>query len=237
MQTDAPPPSLAAKLPILVIAVVAVVGFFTLRDYITFDALAENREKLMAYRDANYLLATVAFITGYALFVAFSLPGAIVLTLAGGFLFGLFPGVAYNVIAATIGACGIFLAARSGFGARLSQRMAEGGGAAARLQAALRDNEWSMLFIMRLVPVVPFFLANLIPAFTGTRLARFAISTFIGIIPGALVFTSVGSGLGDVFARGGAPDLSILWAPQIIGPIIGLIALSALPVVLKRRAP
>lgn len=230
-------PSLATKLPILLIVAVAIIGAFTLRDHITFDALAQNRARLLAIRDANYPLAVAGFIAAYTVFVAFSLPGALILTLTGGFLFGLFPGVAYNVIAATIGACGIFLAARAGFGASMAQRMADGGGAAARLQAALRENEWSMLFIMRLVPIVPFFLANLIPAFTGTRLARFAISTFLGIIPGALVFTSVGSGLGAVFARGEAPDLSILWQPHIIGPILGLAALSALPIFLKRRAP
>lgn len=234
-----PPPrsGLAAKLPIILIALVAIVGFVFLRRYISFDLLAENRADLIAFRDDHYLASVAGFVLAYALIVAFSLPGATLMTLTGGFLFGLFPGVAFNVIAATLGAIAIFTAARSGFGAALSQRIEGGGGAAARLQAALRDNEWSMLFIMRLVPVVPFFLANLIPAFTGTKLSRFAISTFLGIIPGALVFTSVGSGLGEVFARGEAPDLSILWQPHIIGPILGLAALSALPIFLKKRAP
>jgi uncharacterized membrane protein YdjX (TVP38/TMEM64 family) len=234
------PPSrsgLAAKLPIILIALVAIAGFVFLRDSISFDLLARNRADLIAYRDSHYVITVGAFILGYAIIVAFSLPGATLMTLTGGFLFGLFPGVAYNVVAATLGACGIFIAARSGFGAALSQRIEGGGGAAARLQAALRENEWSMLFIMRLVPIVPFFLANLIPAFTGTRLSRFFISTFLGIIPGALVFTSVGSGLGEVFARGAAPDLSILWQPHVIGPILGLAALSALPIFLKKRAP
>jgi uncharacterized membrane protein YdjX (TVP38/TMEM64 family) len=228
---------LAAKLPILVILAVAVAGFFILRPHVSFDVLAEHRDTLIAYRDTHFMLASLAFIGTYVAVTAFSLPGAAVISVTGGFLFGLFPGVLYNVVSATIGASLIFLAARSGFGASLSRRMAESGGKAARLQAALQDNEWSMLFIMRLVPIVPFFVANLIPAFTGTRLSRFAISTFIGIIPGALVFTSIGSGVGEVFARGEAPDLSVIWAPHIIGPILGLAALSALPIFLKRRAP
>jgi uncharacterized membrane protein YdjX (TVP38/TMEM64 family) len=229
--------NLAAKLPIIVILAVAIIGFFTLRAYVSFDLLARHRGTLIAYRDAHFVLASLGFVGIYVLVTAFSLPGAAVISVTGGFLFGLFPGALYNVVAATIGAMTIFLAARSGFGESLSRRIAAGGGAAARLQGALRENEWSMLFIMRLVPVVPFFLANLIPAFTGTKLSRFAISTFIGIIPGALVFTSIGSGLGAVFARGEAPDLSILWAPHIIGPILGLAVLSALPIFLKRRAP
>jgi uncharacterized membrane protein YdjX (TVP38/TMEM64 family) len=237
--TSAPPQrnGLIAKLPILVILAVAIAGFFTLRSYASFDVLAEHRDTLIAYRDAHYLLATLAFIGTYVAITAFSLPGAAVISVTGGFLFGLFPGVIYNVVSATIGASIIFLAARTGFGTALSRKMRESGGGAARLQAALQENEWSMLFIMRLVPIVPFFIANLVPAFTGTRLSRFVISTFIGIIPGALVFTSIGSGVGEVFARGQQPDLSILWQPHIIGPILGLAALSALPIFLKRRAP
>jgi uncharacterized membrane protein YdjX (TVP38/TMEM64 family) len=229
------PSSFARRLPIVVIALVAGIAFFTLRDKISFAALAQHREALLAYRDAHFALASLGFVAAYAAAVAFSLPGALVLTLTGGFLFGLFPGVLYNVTGATLGAIAIFLAARSGFGAALSDRMQAGGGAGAKLQAALRENEWSVLFLMRLVPAVPFFLANLIPAFTGTRLSRFAISTFLGIIPGAAVFTSIGAGLGEVFARGATPDLSLFWEPHVIGPILGLAALSALPIFLKRR--
>jgi uncharacterized membrane protein YdjX (TVP38/TMEM64 family) len=227
--------NLAQRLPIIVIALVAITAFVTLRDQISFEALARHRESLIAYRDANFLLASLGFVLAYALAVAFSLPGALIFTLTGGFLFGLFPGVLFNVTGATIGAIGIFLAARTGIGAGLAAKMQAGGGAVAKLQTALRENEWSALFLLRLLPVVPFFLANLIPAFTGTGLHRFAITTFLGIIPGALVFTSVGAGLGEVFAAGATPDLGILWKPHVIGPILGLAALSALPIFLKRK--
>jgi uncharacterized membrane protein YdjX (TVP38/TMEM64 family) len=224
---------LARKLPFLIILVVAAVGAYALRDQLSFDALARNREALIAFRDAHYLVAVLAFVAAYVVIVAFSLPGATVATLTGGFLFGLFPGVLYNVMAATVGAVAIFLAARAGFGASVAAKMEAGGGAAAKLQAGLRENEWSVLFLMRLVQAVPFFLANLIPAFVGVALHRFAISTFLGIIPGTGVFTSIGSGLGEVFARGETPDLSIFFSPQVIGPILGLAALSALPILLK----
>ncbi|MDZ4134346.1 MAG: TVP38/TMEM64 family protein [Paracoccaceae bacterium] len=221
------------KLPFLVILGVAATGAFLLRDQISFAALAENRESLLAFRDANYALAVLAFIAAYTAIVSFSLPGATIATLTGGFLFGTFPGVLFNVTGATLGAIAIFLAARTGFGARFAERIEGQGGAVARLQAGLRENEWSVLFIMRLVPAVPFFLANLIPAFVGVKLSRFAITTFLGIIPGGLVYTSVGAGLGEVFARGETPDLSIIFAPHVLGPILGLAALSALPIVLK----
>jgi len=97
----------------------------------------------------------------------------------------------------------------------------------------LRENELSVLFLMRLLPVVPFFLANLIPAALGVGLGRFALTTFFGIMPGALVYTWVGAGLGEVFARGGSPDLGLLFEPQILGPLLGLAALAALPMVLR----
>ncbi len=221
------------KLPILLILVAAILGAVLLRDQISFEALARHREALIAYRDAHYGLSVLAFIAIYIGIVGLSLPGGTIATLTGGFLFGLFPGVIFNVIGAGTGAILVFLAARSGFGASVSARIAAAGGVAGRLQAGLRENEWSVLFLMRIVPAVPFVLANLIPAFVGTSLFRFAVSTFLGIIPGALVFTSVGSGLGEVFARGETPDLGILFTPAVLGPILGLAALAALPMALR----
>ena len=228
-------PSLWIKrLPILAIAAIALAGAFTLRDHLNFEALSQNREALLAFRDGNFLIASLAFIAAYVVIVAFSLPGATIATLTGGFLFGLFPGVLFNVLGATLGAVAVFLAARAGFGADMAAKMEQKGGAVGRLQQGLRENEWSVLLMMRLVPAVPFFLANLIPAFVGTSLFRFAVTTFFGIMPGALVFTSVGAGLGEVYARGESPDLSIIFAPHVLGPILGLAALSALPIILKR---
>ncbi|NOX72307.1 MAG: TVP38/TMEM64 family protein, partial [Alphaproteobacteria bacterium] len=98
--------------PLLIILAVAVTGFFTLGDYLSFDTLRDNREALLAYRDQNFVLAALAFITIYVVIVAFSLPGAAIASLTGGFLFGLFPGALFNIGAATIGATLIFLAAR-----------------------------------------------------------------------------------------------------------------------------
>lgn len=224
---------LLRRLPILGILAAALIGVFLLRDTLSFEALARHREALLAFRDANYLMTVLVFVAGYIGIVALSLPGGTVATLAGGFLFGVFPGVLYNVTGATIGAVAIFLAARSGFGDRFAAKLQSGGGAAARLMVGIRENQWSVLFLMRLLPAVPFFLANLIPAFTGTRLSTYAATTFLGIIPATLVFTSVGSGLGEVFARGETPDLGILFTPPILLPILGLAALAALPMVVK----
>ncbi|NOX72427.1 MAG: TVP38/TMEM64 family protein, partial [Alphaproteobacteria bacterium] len=182
----------------------------------------------------NFVLAALAFITIYVVIVAFSLPGAAIASLTGGFLFGLFPGALFNIGAATIGATLIFLAARYGLGAQLSRKMDASEGAVKAIKDGLRENELSYLFIMRLVPAIPFFAANLIPALVGVRLGRFVFTTFFGIIPGGVVYTWIGAGLGEVFARGEMPNLGIIFEPMILGPILGLSALAALPIILKK---
>ena len=110
-------------LPLGIVFAVAIIGIFTLREHLSFEALADNRQALLAFRDANYAWAAMAFMAVYVLIVGFSLPGATVATLTGGFLFGVFPGVLFNVTAATIGATLIFTAARMGLGDRLAARM------------------------------------------------------------------------------------------------------------------
>lgn len=231
--TSPPSRSYARHLPLIAIAIVAIIGAFTLRDYLSFETLRENREALIAFRDGNFAGLAGLFILAYVLIVAFSLPGAAVASVAGGFLFGLFAGTAFNVLSATIGAIAIFLAARWGLGSALAARMEASEGAVKRLKDGLKENEISVLFLLRLVPAVPFFVANLLPALVGVRLWNFAWTTALGIIPGAIVFTWIGVGLGEVFDRGESPDLSLLWEPHIIGPILGLCLLAALPMVFK----
>ncbi len=227
------PSQWSKRLPIIVIATVAIVGAFTLRQYVSFESLAANREQLISFRDAYYFETVLVFILAYIAIVAFSLPGATIATLTGGFLFSTFPGALFNVTAATIGALLIFTAAKWGLGEKLAQRMDASQGAVKRLKEGIDNNQWSVLFLMRLVPAVPFFVANLLPALVGVSLFRFAITTFFGIIPGAIVYTSVGAGLGGVFARGERPDLGVIFEPQILLPILGLSALAALPLFLK----
>ncbi len=221
------------RLPIIVILCVALLGGYFLRDYLAFDTLRDNREALIAFRDNNYVLMVAMFVATYFVVVAFSLPGATIMTLAGGFLFATFPGALFNVTGATLGAIGIFMAASWGLGEKLAAKMESSGGAVKKIKDGIDENQWSMLFLIRLVPAVPFFVANLVPALVGVPLSRFAISTVLGVIPGAVVYTSVGAGLGDVFARGETPNLGIIFEPQILLPILGLCALALLPIIIK----
>ena len=135
--------------------------------------------------------------------------------------------------AATTGATLIFLAARWGLGERLAARMTASQGRIGRIKAGIDANQWSMLFLIRLVPVVPFFVANLLPALLGVPLRRFVVSTFLGIVPGTVVYTSVGAGLGEVLARGETPDLGVIFEPMILLPLLGLCLLAALPAIIR----
>ncbi len=224
---------LARHIPLTVIAVVAAVGAITLRDSLSFEALAEHREALLAFRDGNVLGMALAFVAVYVLIVAFSLPGAAVASVTGGFLFGLGPGTALNALSATLGASAIFWAATTGLGQTLSRKLDASEGRVGALNAALRENEVSVLLLLRLVPAVPFFVANLLPALVGVKFRTYFWTTALGILPGALVFTSIGVGVGEVFDRGETPDLSLLRAPAVLWPLLGLCVLALLPILVK----
>ncbi|MBV1864607.1 MAG: VTT domain-containing protein [Rhodobacteraceae bacterium] len=220
---------------LLVIAVVAIGGGYFLRDFLSFETLRDNREMLISWRDSNYTLVALAFIGIYIVVVAFSLPGAAIMTLSGGFLFGIFPGALFCVLGASIGAVLIFTAAKTGLGDMLHAKMHAqgGGGIMERMEKGLHENEVSYLLLMRLVPAIPFFIANLAPAFLGVKARNFTLTTFFGIMPGSIVYTSVGAGLGDVFAAGETPDFGIIFQPGILGPILGLCVLATLPIIIK----
>ena len=226
--------SLIVRLLTVALAVAAVVLTLKLTgalDYLTFPALAENREWLVGRVDALGYAAPLIFILVYALSTALSLPTGLLLSTAGGFLFGTLWGGLFNVVGATLGATMIFLAARTVLGDALRARA---GPFLQKLEAGFRDNELSYMLVLRLVPLFPFWLVNLAPAFLGVRTSTFIGGTFVGIVPGAFVFASVGTGLGAILASGGTPDGSALLQPHVILPTVGLALLALIPVVMKR---
>lgn len=222
-------------LPLVLIAAAAVAAYLLYGDRLSFETLRENRDALIAWRDANLLAAALAYMAVYVAVIALSLPGGAVMTMTGGFLFGVLAGTGMTVLAATAGATAIFLAAKVGLGDALWSRITGQGasGLVRRLEAGLKENAFNYLLLVRLMPVFPFGLVNLAPAFLGVRLRTYVAATFLGIIPGTAVYAWIGAGLGEVFARGESPDLSILFEPMILGPILGLCALAALPIVVR----
>ena len=173
--------------------VVAIVAFFGLGygQYATPDALAEHREWLLAEVARLGITACILFVVLYAVLVAASIPGAAFLTIVGGFVFGTVIGTICTVLGATIGATAIFLLARTAIGEGLRARA---GPSIRRLEEGFRKNALSYLLFLRLVPGFPFFIVNLVPAFLGVSLRVFVLGTALGIIPGTIIFSSVGPG-------------------------------------------
>lgn len=214
------------------VAVVLLLRFTGLGSLLSLDTLARHREALSAFVAANALLAAAVYMAIYATGVALSVPGAVILTLAGGFMFGAVLGTGLAVVGATIGATGVFLFARIIFGPNALDRF---GAPAHRLAEGIRRNAASYLLVLRLVPLFPFFLINLVPAFVGVRLPVYVITTFLGIIPGTAVFALTGAGLGNILDAGGTLDLRSVLSPEILAGLLGLAALSLAAIPLKNR--
>jgi len=219
------------------LVLVAVALFFAIRQtglasYLSLDTLQTHREALTGWVSQNILLAALAYVGVYVVAVAFSMPGAVFLTLSGGFLFGALMGTLLTVVGATIGATLIFLFAKTLFGENALDRF---GAPAAKLAEGIRKNAASYLLVLRLVPLFPFFLVNLVPAFVGVPLATYVLTTFFGIMPGTAVFSLAGAGLGSVLDQGGAITPGSILTPQIIGGLVGLAALSLAAIPIKKR--
>ncbi len=238
----APRRSLVRFAPILAILGLLALAFaLGLHKQLSLQALRDNSAAMQAFVADNFIAALALYALVYTLAVAISLPGALFLSLTGGFLFGTWAGGATTWLSATLGATIVFLAARSAFGDVLRERA---GPWLQRFETGFRDNAFNYLLALRLFPGAPFFVVNLAPAFLGVKLRDFVLATLVGIIPGTFVYASVGAGLRAAFEAGtdvdpAAAARALFFSPAIIGPVLGLIALSLLPVIAKamRRKP
>ena len=218
-------------LPTVIALGAAAIFVFHLDRYLTFDALAANRAWLQA-QVANHLVAALAiFAALYIAVAALSLPGAAILSLAAGFLFGRIEGTAVAVISATIGGTLLFIVARTSLGEVFRERTL---GALETLKEGFARDAFNYLLFLRLVPLFPFWLVNLVAAFLDVPLRTFVIATTIGIVPGAAVYVSVGTGLGSILDRGQKPDLRVILSPPILIPLLALAALSLVPIAYRR---
>lgn len=216
-------------LGIIVLGLVLVFAF-DLDKLASFEHLRAHHQRLTELVAAHYVQAALGYVLLYVLFVALSLPGAIWLTVAAGFLFGAVVGATVAVIAATTGATLLFLATKTSLGDYLHSHA---GPWLAKIERGFADNQWSYLLMMRLFPAIPFFIANLVPAFLGVPLPVFIITTFIGIIPATVIFATVGAGLGSVLETSADLSLHSLMTPQVEGALVGLAVLAAAPIAVK----
>jgi uncharacterized membrane protein YdjX (TVP38/TMEM64 family) len=225
------PPSAAGgnwgRLAVLGVFVAVIVAFFALggQDYLTLDTVKTNRDALLGYTREHFVAALAIAFLIYAGAVAFSLPGGLVLSLTMGFIFGRWLGTVLVVIAATLGATLVFLAARYLFAEAARRRM---GPLGAKISAGFTENAFNYLLFLRLVPLFPFFLVNLAPAFTRISLRTYVLATLFGIIPGSFVYVNLGQTLGRI------DSLSGLVSTETIGAFVLLGLFALVPVFVKK---
>ena len=219
-------------LPIVVLAAGLIAFFaFDLDRFVTLDVLKTHRAFLQGWVASQGAMAWLIFGLIYFGAVALSIPGGVILTIAGGFLFGPYVATGVVVIGATCGATVLFLAARYAF-ADILRRKA--GTAMRRMEDGFRTNALSYMLVLRLVPLFPFWLVNLVPAFLGVSIKTYVIGTLVGIIPGTFVYALVGDGAGAVLDAGEDLNLGIIFEPRFLAPIVGLAALACIPILYKR---
>ena len=218
--------------PVAVLAAGIVAFFASGADhYLMLQTLHDNRMELVEFVHDYGVLAVFVFLGIYVAATALAIPGALVLTIAGGFLFGTWWGTVWVVIGATVGASILFMAARTTLGEALRTRA---GPMLVKIEAGFGANAFSYLLSLRLLPVFPFFIVNVVPAFVGVPLRTFVLATLLGIIPGSFVFASVGAGLGSVFEMMMEPTLASAITPEIIVALVSLAVVALLPIVWKK---
>lgn len=221
------------KLLPLIILVVLLILFFAsgLNRYVSFEALKQNHQQLQAWTQQHLFFAAIIYMLAYMIAVAVSIPGAWLFTLVGGFLFGIVMGTILVVISATIGATIIFFATKTAladfFYAKASKWLRH-------FEAGFRENEFNYLLFLRLVPLFPFWLINIVAGLLNVSVRDFVVATFLGIIPGSAVYVAVGNGLSSIFAENKTLHLNIIFQPKILIPILLLAILSIVPVIYKK---
>ncbi|KCZ47002.1 MULTISPECIES: TVP38/TMEM64 family protein [unclassified Hyphomonas] len=217
--------------PVYVIAGGLLAGWrLGLFDYLSLQTLREQHEALRSFVEGNLLIAVAAYVLIYALSTLFMVPGALWITIAGGFLFGLAGGSVTTVVGATLGASLLFLAARTAFGGMLRERA---GPFLRKMESGFRENPRSYMFALRFLPIVPFPVANIAPALLGARYPDYALTTALGIIPGVVAYTWIGAGLGATFEAGENPDIAAV-AGNLVPAFAALAVVSLMPVVWKK---
>jgi uncharacterized membrane protein YdjX (TVP38/TMEM64 family) len=205
-----------SKLALAALFAVAIAAFFALDGprFLSLESVKANRDALLAFADRHAVAAVALAFVVYAAATALSLPGGLVMSLAVGFVFGRWVGTVVVVLAATLGATLVFLAARYLFADAARRRL---GAAGERLNAGFTDHAFAYLLFLRLVPLFPFFLVNLAPAFTSIPLRTYVLATLIGIVPGTFVYVNLGQALGRIESLSGLVSRETLLAFALLG--------------------
>lgn len=227
-------------LPLAALALALVLAyFFRLQDLISIETLRNQRAFIDSFIAENFIAAILIYVVAYALGICTSLPLSIPLTLAGGYAFGVWPGLASSWCGAMLGALAVFLAARTALGDVLRRHASPW---LKGFEAGFQQNALNYLIALRLTPVTPFWIVNLAAPLLEVRLRDYLIGTAIGIIPIWFVIVSVGAALHDAFEAGVALDpgtalRNALLSPSVLAALAGIFILVLAPVLIRRLRP
>lgn len=210
---------------LVVIIGIAIAWWVGVIDYITFEELKLYRMQLQNFVQNHYLVSVLAYITIFVAAVVFFIPITVVLTIAGGFLFGVFIGALYANVAATLGSTILFLIVRYLFGEWFQQRYKK---QLVIFNRLVQENGASYLLFLQLLPITPFFLINILAGMSQVPLSSFIWATSVGILPGTLVYTFAGQKLSTIERVSDIVSYGILFF------LILLALLSLLPIMIKR---
>ena len=215
---------------LFIIAILNYTGFFSI---ININLINQNHNYILNFIENNFYLASLLFVFIYVIAVIFSIPGAWLITVSGGYLFGWQIGGFLAVMGATIGACIIFLMAKNLLRNFFSKKIINKKSILKKIENGLKHDAFYYLLFMRLMPIFPFVFVNIVPALLGIRFNIYAVTTFIGIMPGTFVYALLGEGTNEIFLSGNISSFESYDSFKIIIGLSGLSILSLLPIFIK----
>ena len=219
---------------IVLIPTALVLGYVVSKNIFTFEYLNLYYSEISEYIENNYILSITGYVIIYFIVVLFCLPFAWFLTISGAILFGWIMGSILSVIAAGIGACAVFIIAKSIMKSFFKNKIESNEGMYNKFKNEINENAFFYLLSLRLMPVFPFVFINVAPAFFGIKFHIFAIATFVGIIPGSIVYSLLGYGAGEVVFRGRTEALGSLYSSEAVLGLIGLSIMTLVPIIIKK---
>ncbi len=218
-------------LAVLVAASISALCILWYQGGVSFETIKQNSAWLHGQVNKAPLLSGICLFGLYTVVTALSLPIATLVTVFAGYFFGILVASLWVIGGATLGSVIVFLAAR---GVLHDVLMARAAPWLKRMEKGFQEDALSYLLVLRLLPIFPFWLVNLVPALLGVKLWIYVLATALGIIPGVVVYAALGNGLGTVIAQGGEPDFAIILDPAVLLPLVGLAVFALLPVAWKR---
>jgi uncharacterized membrane protein YdjX (TVP38/TMEM64 family) len=221
--------------PLLLIAVVIAAVFATgANRWLSLDILRTHEEQFRAYVLAHPVQSVTVFVLVYILATTAYVPGASILTMTGGFLFGTWEGGGAALVGATIGALGGYWLVRTALGEPLRHKAEASPGTLKKVAEGIRSDTFSYTLSLRLIPAMPFWLLNAAAGLVSAPVRPYALATALGIVPATFIYAGLGAGLHKLFALGERPNLSIIFEPHVLWPLLGLGLLSLIPAVVRR---